>query len=421
MYLNRTSKLILLFFVLIAGKIFSQDTLNSAIVEQKSYQLYLDKNWTDLIKFGNNALNKGFDYYYLQIRIGIAYFEKKNYSLAENHFKKVLEFNSDDELAQEYLYYCFIYNGRNEEARMLSKNFKKELAEKIGTNKLSKVEFILLEGGTKISDSPDYYNKDTKTNSNYFNSPVYLQLGLSHYIKNRFSVFHALTYYKQVSFIGESKQIQYFLKGSVPINNNWLFSPSIHFLGSKLTTSSPATPPSTLHIGPPSRTVITETKSNAVVGSLAIQRTINKFTISIGTSVSNIADKTQLIHNGFVSYSVFGNSKLVLGCSGYAHTIDNYSTTYAAFTPFIYLQPMKRLSIKASYFSNSGTNLIEDNGYLVNNSFDLTSSRLSILASLYLSKHVSFYALYQFENKTESAQKFNYQYNVIVGGLKITP
>ena len=89
--------------------------------------------------------------------------------------------------------------------------------------------------------------------------------------------------------------------------------------------------------------------------------------------------------------------------------------------PFLYVQPLKRLSVKASYFTNSGKNLVEDIGYLVNNSFDLTSSRLSILASLYLSKHVSFYGLYQFENKTESTQKFNYQYNVIVGGLKITP
>ena len=89
MYLNRTSKLILLFFVLISGKTISQDTLNSAIVEQKSYQLYLDKNWSELVKFGNEVVNQGYDYYYLQIRIGIAYFEKKNYSLAENHFKKV--------------------------------------------------------------------------------------------------------------------------------------------------------------------------------------------------------------------------------------------------------------------------------------------------------------------------------------------
>ena len=131
MNIIKAVKIALFFVLFFSMKGIAQDTLNSAIVEQKSYQLYLDKNWNELIKFGNRAINSGFDYYYLQIRIGIAYFEKKNYSLAENHFKKVLQFNSDDELAQEYLYYCFIYNGRNEEARMLSRLFKSDLAEKV--------------------------------------------------------------------------------------------------------------------------------------------------------------------------------------------------------------------------------------------------------------------------------------------------
>ena len=85
--------LLALFFVIITIKGISQDTINSATVEQKSYQLYLDKNWTELIKFGNKALDKGFDYYYLRLRIGIAYYEKKNYSIALGHFKNVLKFN----------------------------------------------------------------------------------------------------------------------------------------------------------------------------------------------------------------------------------------------------------------------------------------------------------------------------------------
>ena len=413
---------IVLFLVLFSSlKTISQNTLNSAIVEQKSYQLYVDKNWNELIKFGNNAINNGFDYYYLQIRIGIAYFEKKNYSLAENHFKKVLEFNSDDELAKEYLYYCYTYNGRNEEARMLSKSFGNDLSEKIGTNKQSKVGFLLFEGGTKISNSADYYNKDTKVNSFFFNPPVYLQFGLNHFIKNRISLFHAITLYKQLSFIGDSRQFQYYIKASIPIKNNWLISPSVHLLNSKLTTEIAGPPPSTLHIGPPPRKIITETRSNAVIGSIAIQKTINKFTVSIGTTVSNIANKTQLIHSGFVSYSVLGNSKFVFGCTGYVHTINNYSTTYVAVSPFIYVQPFHKLSIKASYFINKGTNIIEDNGYLVNNSFDLTTSRWSGLVNLNLNKKVSIYGLYQLEYKTEATQLFNYHYNVIVVGIKVTP
>ena len=72
----------LLFFLVAISNGIAQDSLNSASVEQKSYQLYVDKNWSELIKFGKIAIHNGFDYYYLQLRVGIAYYEKKNYSLS---------------------------------------------------------------------------------------------------------------------------------------------------------------------------------------------------------------------------------------------------------------------------------------------------------------------------------------------------
>ena len=72
--------LLVLSFLIIAIKGISQDTINSATVEQKSYQLYIDKNWTELIQFVGKAIDKGYDYYYLRLRIGIAYYERKNYN-----------------------------------------------------------------------------------------------------------------------------------------------------------------------------------------------------------------------------------------------------------------------------------------------------------------------------------------------------
>src|ERR1035437_5516380 len=131
MHLGRNYKILIsIFFLFHITKGIAQDTLNSATVEQKSYQLYLDKNWDELIKFGNNAVDKGYDYFYLQMRIGIARFEKKNYRVAENHFKSALKFNSSDELAQEYLYYCYLYAGHYFKARLLSKTFSLTLAKK---------------------------------------------------------------------------------------------------------------------------------------------------------------------------------------------------------------------------------------------------------------------------------------------------
>ena len=143
----------ILFAVFTVIRANAQDTINSATVEQKSYQLYLDKKWPELIKFGNKAVDLGYDYFYLQMRIGIAYYEKKNYSYAEGHFKKALGFNSADDLALEYLYYCYIFKGRYDEARLLSKQFNDTLAKKIGIDNQSNIGFVMVEGGSKNTDS----------------------------------------------------------------------------------------------------------------------------------------------------------------------------------------------------------------------------------------------------------------------------
>src|SRR6185312_10998750 len=174
-----------LLVVLTCVDVVAQDTLTGLSVEQKSYQLYQDKKWKDLVKFGNKAIKKGYSYFYIQMRVGIAYFERKQYCLAESHFRKALSFSPNDELAQEYLYYCYIYMGRNEDARMLSKHFSKELATKTGVSKQSAVGFVMFEGGTKITDSTYYYDRNKKTFSNYFNPATYFQLGLEHSIKKR--------------------------------------------------------------------------------------------------------------------------------------------------------------------------------------------------------------------------------------------
>lgn len=425
---KRTIKLFAFLFVISFYKGVSQEELNSALVEQKSYQLYVDKNWPELIKYGKMSINKGYDYFYMRMRVGIAFYEKKNYLLALGHFKQALKFNSSDELAQEYLYYCYFYNGMYTEARLLSRNFSSDLAKKIGIDTKSPIDFVVIEGGTKLSDSVSYYDVNKKTSANYFDPATYIQAGLAHNIKNRVSLFHAFTYFKQKSFIGTINQTQYFLKAAIPLKNDFLISPSFHYVGIGLSTESvvvvtPPQPPP-----PPGLPLITNTitttassHSNYFVGSLAIQKTCKKFTFSVGSTVSNMSNVTQFIHSGAACFYVFGNSKLVLGCADYLHTINTYSTLNNSIAPFIYVQPFNRLSIKASYLINSGNNIIEDNGYLVNNSPDLTKSRWSLLANVVLSKHVSIYGLYQFENKTESVQSFNYHYNVIVGGIKITP
>ena len=85
---------------------FSQDTLNYKIVDERTYSLYLTQDWEKLIEFGEVAVNSGFDYYYLHLRIGIAYNKTGKIYKSIKYFKKAVSKNSESEIANEYLFYA---------------------------------------------------------------------------------------------------------------------------------------------------------------------------------------------------------------------------------------------------------------------------------------------------------------------------
>lgn len=400
---------------------FAQDPINPSVVEQKSLQLYDAKNWAELIPFVNQALAEGNDYFYLRMRLGIAYYEQQNYTKAAPQFNKALSFNNSDIVAQEYLYYSYLLNGRYTQARLLSKEFSKELAQKTGTYKPSTISYFYAEGGTKIADSTSYYNKNTNSISNYYKNATYLQAGLGHFIGSTSSLFHAITYFSQDAQQLNVAQFQYYLKASFPLRNGFQISPALHWVNLSNSYTVTLAPP-LVPLGmpsPPSRTQTVKTVKNYFVSSIDVQKVTNNFTFGLGTTFSNIGDTTQMIHSGFISVAPLGNTHLVFGTSVYMHTLNSYSTINYSYVPFIYVEPFKKLSLKLSYLTNQKDNIIEDNGYLINNSIDFTKSRISILANGTISKHLSIYGLYQSEQKQEQTQKLNYKYAVFVAGFKV--
>ena len=212
---------------------------------------------------------------------------------------------------------------------------------------------------------------------------------------------HAITYFNQQSSSGTITQFQYYLSASFPLKNNWHFSPSIHWINlssnSQLITVQPNPP-----FPPIVKTQTTNTVNNYFVGSFDLQKRIDNVTLSVGTTVSNINNTTQIINSGMLSLAPLGNSHFIFGCNAYLHTINNYKTINNSLSPFVYLEPLNGLSIKASYLANNNDNIIEMNGYLVNNSADLTTSRWSVLVNGTINKHLSIYSLYQSEQKLET-------------------
>jgi len=86
--------------------VFSQDSLNFKQVDSLSYKAYIIKDWKEVKSIGSKAINQDIDYFYLRMRLGIAYYEQENYRKAAQHFDKAIDFNPDDSLATEYLFYA---------------------------------------------------------------------------------------------------------------------------------------------------------------------------------------------------------------------------------------------------------------------------------------------------------------------------
>lgn len=390
--------LYLFIFSLFFLKSYSQDKIDTAEIEAKALEFYTNKNWNSLISLGNEALKNGDDYFYLRMRIGIAYYEQKNYCLAIEHFKKAIDFNATDDLANEYLYYSYTFIGKEEEARKLSSTFSSELKEKLGLNNTPVIDFITVSGGSKMANSPF----SDSGNAIYFEQANFFELGLKHYFATKFSLFHALNTFNQETFIGKINQNQYYALATVPLKNNWSIAPAFQVLQLKFTG------------------INSDTKTNNYfVGSFSVNKSFKKFDFSIGSTFSTIASIKQYNHFANVTYSIFGNSKLVLGFTDYIHTSDKYATLNNSFSAFVYFEPLKFAAIKLSYFKNQNNNIIEENGYLINNSTDLTTNRFSVLANFRLNKTFSIFTLYQIENKKVYSQVSNYQYNVLLAGIKI--
>jgi tetratricopeptide (TPR) repeat protein len=77
-------------------------------VDKTSYELYLQGNWKELIQYAREAREQGIDFFYLQARTGIAYYNMKKYRTASDWFLKAWENDQSLEWMQEYVYYSLL-------------------------------------------------------------------------------------------------------------------------------------------------------------------------------------------------------------------------------------------------------------------------------------------------------------------------
>jgi tetratricopeptide (TPR) repeat protein len=169
-------------------------------VETETYALYQQKDWQGLLKAGKEVLQDGIDYYYLRVRMGIAYYETGNYHQASTHFEKAIQMNSSEEYLQEYLYYAYLFAGRSAEAKVIAAGFSPNLKEKTKAGSRKFIEKLDLAynytgltdqnvaDGFTASLSPDLEGSQFIPNQHH-----YFFLGLQHDFAPGLAFYHGVS------------------------------------------------------------------------------------------------------------------------------------------------------------------------------------------------------------------------------------
>lgn len=199
MYLRQLMLGILLAFVF-ASSALAQQQKSLTQVDRETYILFQEKNWEGLLNEGKDALQQGVDYYYLRVRMGIAFYEIGNYHQASAQFEKAIQMNSSEEYIQEYLYYSYLLAGRNAEAKVVASGFSPTFKEKTNAGSRKFVEKLdLAYNYTGLTDqnvvdgftatiSPEEDGSQFMPNKNH-----YFFLGLQHDFAPRLSVYQGFT------------------------------------------------------------------------------------------------------------------------------------------------------------------------------------------------------------------------------------
>ncbi len=198
---------ILILFIILSGlsiKAFSQE-LSFKKVDSTTYYHYENRDWKGLISYGKNY---SFDYYYFNVRMGIAYFKYKKYNAAEKYFKKAIQNNNTD-FANEYLFETYIKLGETILAEQVYEELSDETKNRLDYQK-KLFEFTYLELGLK------------NPSDRLIGKTLFGNLAIRHRLGDDIRVFHSFNTYMQKQPGTDFSSRQYHVLGSYYYDNSSL-------------------------------------------------------------------------------------------------------------------------------------------------------------------------------------------------------
>ena len=200
----------LIVFVMMAGstKVLAQYDFPSA--DSITYRLYMQQNWKQLAAMHKQIEKDSLDYYYIDLRMGIALFEQGRWNKAEKYFLKALAKNQAGQVAPDYLFRMYSAMGLRTEADSMYRLMDNITAPRMGYSRTKAIAGIYLEGGRRGSDESDIAGP-----ANYY------FLGLQHKISPSFTIRQSAMFLEQALNWSDYKQFQYSITPSWYLGKGW--------------------------------------------------------------------------------------------------------------------------------------------------------------------------------------------------------
>lgn len=440
---KKNSLLAVLFLLYFSFSVNAVNIPNSTIAEQESLQLFYSKNWKQLTTYGESAIKQGYDYFYMRVRVGIAYYEQKKYIKAIKHFEKALKFNSSDALTQEYLYYSYIFAGRSGEARALKSVFSDDLNNYIKPPKNKIVESISTEGGyttTNLNNQFSTVDLDGADNiygeANLMKSMTYFNIGINHQISNKISLYHTYSNI-QIDFLRDIKfnqkdttdnykltQHDYYIAAAAQWSG-FNISPAFHLINVGFAKMNAGYDYSSY------KYVVSKQDTSFInyATSLSVSKSIGIATYGISAGFSQLNGLTQLQMGGSVTYFPFANTNLY-GTTGFAYLNEN-STGRFIESQKIGAKVFSKLWAEGAITYGNLQNYCESNAFVVFNTGDKIMYKYGAALISPISSHIELslrYDCFARENTYYTMSNtlqitpltLNYTTQSLIGGIKWT-
>lgn len=379
----------------------AQVRVDFAWYDKQTYQLYQEKNWSQLIELGRSSIKAGYDFFYLRMRLGIACYEQDRYRAAITHFEQALNFN-EDPLALEYLYYSYKFSGRTMDANLLYAKYKNHLKARDISSTTGFITGLYTETGLKII-SPG---------NSEFGPLLYAHIGAEQQLGSRLNLFHGymrlsqnISQFETVAGFGPGGMGTYEIKRKYVQNEYYLKATFPVFKGLQLIGS--------LHTQAISDTI----QYNNIYYLASISSSFKILDFNMAYGASRIKDTNHHQVSAGATFYPLMNQNLYLQSNLTYHTDSEISN-------IVFYQKIGLKTAARTWFEFYGSfgdmkNMQELDGFYIYNLNNHLNMRLGLAGIFFLGKNAKLLVGYTNESYTEVGTELPFKQHYLFTGLKL--